>query len=84
MPLNQRPHVHRCNLTFTHDYASIHDGVVRVVAGAQQQRAHGVVHCATGHAECVGAEHRNVGAIAFFDLSQLVCAAQHFCAAACG
>ena len=84
MPLNQRPHVHRCNLTLAHHHAAVDDGVVGVVAGAQQQRTHRVVHRTAGHAERVGAEQGNVGAIAGLDLSQLVGAAQHLRAAACG
>ena len=55
MPLNQRPHVYRGNFTFTHHHAAIDDGVVRVVARAQQQRTHRVMHGTTSHAEGVGA-----------------------------
>ena len=42
------------------------------------------MHRAARHAERVGSEHGDVGAIAFFDLPQFVGAAQHFGAAACG
>ncbi len=84
MPLDQRPHIHRGNLTLAYHHAAIHYDVVRVVARAQQQRTHGVVHGTARHAEGVGAKHRDVRAIPRFDLPQLVGAAQHLGAAACG
>ena len=84
MPLDQRPHVHRGDLALAHQYASIHDRVVGLVAGAQQERSHRVVHRAAGHAQGVRAKHCDVGAKANLDLPQLVRASQHFGAATGG